>query len=89
MRHGSHDIQEDIAVSLEERQDGISLSVENAGPGFPPDFRPEATETLGYRMIRALLQRHAGTLVCGYRKDGLGARVELRLHSPSLGDKEA
>jgi len=74
---------------------GTTLSVDDDGPGFPPDMarlarRGERADTrvagqgLGLAASRELLESHGGTLELGASPGG-GARVTLRF--PSVGDR--
>ena len=52
----------------------VVILVEDDGPGFPPGFRPEAMNTMGYKLITSLLGRIRGKLEI---LPGSGGRVRI------------
>ncbi len=54
----------------------IALEVEDDGPGFPAQFDPEATDSLGFSLIHSLASQLRG-YVSWSSKDGGGLRVRF------------
>ena len=53
---------------------GIRLRVEDDGPGFPPEFVPDSSFGMGYRLVHLLAEQIGGTLTVA---SGPGARIQL------------
>jgi two-component sensor histidine kinase len=51
-----------VLIAIAESGGVLSFEVRDDGPGFPQGFEPERTESLGIKIVRALLQRREGTL---------------------------
>jgi two-component sensor histidine kinase len=51
-----------VVVSCGRHGEGVRLVVEDAGPGFPPDFDPTGARGLGMRLSVALARHHRGRL---------------------------
>jgi len=51
-----------IRVSLTERDDNLFLEVDDDGPGFGDDQSRDDDETLGLRLVRALVGQIFGTI---------------------------
>lgn len=52
-----------VTIEVAEIGEGLRLVVSDDGPGLPADAdRPERSESLGWRMIRSLAQKHGGTI---------------------------
>jgi two-component system OmpR family sensor kinase len=78
-----------------ERQDGeVVLSVEDDGPGIPPELEDKVFERffrgdgdrsgssgLGLSIVRAVVDSHRGTVSLEPPLDGRGARFVVRLPS--------
>jgi two-component system, OmpR family, sensor kinase len=83
-----------IEISAEASGTDVTISVADAGPGFPPDYLPHAFERfrrpdsgraradggagLGLAIVQAIARSHGGTVSAGNRPDG-GASVQLTL----------
>jgi two-component sensor histidine kinase len=71
-----------LSLNIRLHEGRLAIEADDDGPGFPEDFRPEASQGLGYRLIVALLDRNDGTL--SFPHPGRGSvRVDLRLPSAS------
>jgi len=46
-----------VAVSIEEKEEKITLQVEDEGVGLPDDFSLESSETLGFTLVNILAQQ--------------------------------
>jgi two-component system sensor kinase FixL len=78
-----------IIIGISGRDDMVELSVEDTGPGVPPDIAPQlfrAFETgskggigLGLAISRSIAQSHGGDLVVDPGGKGRGARFTLIL----------
>lgn len=67
-----------VRVALEQAADGdLILTVEDGGPGLPPDFDPEARHGMGMRLIVMLTRQLGGGLEHG--GGGRGARLRVRV----------
>lgn len=51
-----------ISVSMVELAQGLQVTVEDEGPGFPQDFRPAAGAGLGMRLLQALAKGVPGAV---------------------------
>lgn len=69
-----------LQVDIRIRQRSLVIEVSDDGPGFPPDFRPEGSKGLGFRLVLSLLGRNAGTLTF---PEGPGGRVRVELGFPT------
>jgi len=69
-----------LEVTIRIREGRLEIQVQDDGPGFTADFRPETSRGLGFRLILALLQRNNGTLSI---EPGPGGRVRVDLKLPS------
>lgn len=74
----------DIQVTLQQKEDYISLTVEDKGPGFPPDFDPVLHANIGLQLVHTLAEHDLhGTIQFRNRTDRdtpaaiLGASVEV------------
>ena len=69
------------------RADGmLTLTVADDGCGLAPGMeRPERSESLGWRMIRTMVQKHAGFIRTENREEGGGLSVELGFDEAQLG----
>jgi len=65
-----------IKLSLESGPYFMSLSIVDSGPGFPEGFQPETGNSLGYKVISALLKRNNGSLEIA---PGPGAAIRVTL----------
>ena len=70
-----------IDVSFERencKEDGVSwvLAVKDDGVGLPDDVKPERSDSLGWRMIRAMTARLSGTIETG-SNEGFYTRIEF------------
>lgn len=67
-----------IEVRISASGFGILIEVEDDGPGLPIDFDPTARKGLGMRVVRLLIDQHAGVLTFGRGRRG-GARFTATL----------
>ncbi len=65
-----------IVVSLKYEGDYVVLKVDDDGPGFPPDFDPTKTKSLGYRLIVSIVTKYGGDLTVA---PGPGGHVTARV----------
>ncbi|MBP7737478.1 MAG: PAS domain S-box protein [Spirochaetes bacterium] len=63
-----------IRIDLENTGGRITLRVSDDGPGFPPGFDPEITDTLGLKLVSTLAKQIDADLTI---KNGKGATVEV------------
>ncbi len=89
-----------IAMTLEQTDDGIELTVSDDGPGIPEADRARVVERfvrldearsvpgsgLGLALVRAAAQRHGGTLTLEDNEPGLRARIRLPAATQPAGD---
>ena len=73
-RGGGH-----LHVEVKIQGSRLAIEVDDDGPGFPPEFRPEGAKGMGFRLVLALLQRNDGTLTL---PEGPGGRVRVELRLP-------
>jgi two-component sensor histidine kinase len=66
-----------VVVRCRRGPDGLELTVEDAGPGFPPGFDPARARGLGTRLSLALARHHHGRLEID--RSAPGGRVVLVL----------
>lgn len=69
-----------LEIAIRIRENRLVIEVTDDGPGFAPDFRPEASKGLGFRLVLALLQRNEGSLEIA---PGPGGRVQVELRLPT------
>jgi two-component sensor histidine kinase len=68
----------ELKVEMSVEGGRIAILVEDDGPGFPPLFKAEELNTMGYKLVTSLLRKHDGELeILG----GRGGRVRLVLYS--------
>jgi len=65
----------ELRVEMKAVGNELHLLVEDDGPGFPENFRPDENRSLGYRLITSLLHRYHGSWSI---LPGPGGRVEVR-----------
>jgi two-component system, OmpR family, sensor kinase len=83
-----------VEATVERRNGEVVLSVEDDGPGIPPELRDKVFERffrgagdrsgssgLGLSIVRAVAQSHDGTVTLEEPLDGRGARFVVRLPS--------
>jgi len=81
-----------VEATVERRNGEVVLSVEDDGPGIPPELRDKVFERffrgagdrsgssgLGLAIVRAVAQSHAGSVALEEPLDGRGARFVVRL----------
>jgi two-component system, OmpR family, sensor kinase len=86
-----------VEATVERRNGEVVLSVEDDGPGIPPELRDKVFERffrgagdrsgssgLGLSIVRAVAQSHDGTVTLEEPLDGRGARFVVRF--PARGD---
>ncbi len=66
-----------IRLTLARRDGMIEIAVEDAGPGFPPDFDPTRSRGLGMRVATTLARQLKGSLVVD--RAAPGGRVVLAI----------
>ncbi len=64
----------DVTATLEG--DRLRLVVADDGPGFPPDFKPEKSEGLGFRVVCSIARQRRGSVAL---EPGKGSRVVVLL----------
>ncbi len=52
-----------LGVSIRWEQPRVFFEIADDGPGFPDDFEPGKSESLGYKIVQALLHRRDGEVV--------------------------
>ena len=65
----------ELKVAMTAVGNELHLLVEDDGPGFPENFRPDESHSLGYKLITTLLHRYRGSWII---LPGPGGRVEVR-----------
>ena len=83
--------RKEISITLNETDQSISISIEDNGPGFPPDLIARVTEPyvttrargsgLGLAIAKKTIEDHKGTLQLANREEG-GAIVTITLPRP-------
>ena len=86
-----------VDVEVFKGEQGVVLCVEDSGPGIPADERERVFDRfyrlagsgangsgLGLAIIKAIAERHAGTLVLGQSERLGGLRVEVRFPAPPV-----
>lgn len=69
-----------VTVRIHPHEERLRIEIEDDGPGFAPDFRPESTTGMGFRLVQALMLRSKGTLTL---LPGPGGRVRVDLRFPN------
>lgn len=75
-KHGASNVN--VTVKAREGQ-MQQLSVEDDGPGLPPDFDPAASAGFGMKVVRLLTDRLEGKLTFGAAERGTGSRFAISL----------
>jgi two-component system, sensor histidine kinase ChiS len=66
----------ELKVEMSVAGGRISILVEDDGPGFPPLFKAEELNTMGYKLVTSLVKKHDGSLeILG----GAGGRVRIEV----------
>ena len=65
----------ELKVEISAVGNELHLLVEDDGPGFPENFRPDESHSLGYKLITTLMHRYRGSWII---LPGPGGRVEVR-----------
>jgi len=73
----------DITVRLEQLPDGLHVTVQDTGCGFPEGFEPDQTRTLGLSLMASLVQQIGGELEVS---NAPGARLHFRLSPRATGE---
>ena len=84
-----------VAATVERRNGEVVLSVEDDGPGIPPELREKVFDRffrgdgdrsgssgLGLSIVRAVAGSHSGTVTLEEPLDGRGARFVVRFPAP-------
>lgn len=66
-----------VEVVLDYRSDGVELAVEDAGPGFPDSWSPQASAGTGLRVVAQLAARLGASVRLGTSRRLGGAAVRL------------
>ncbi|WP_219830409.1 sensor histidine kinase [Paracoccus bogoriensis] len=72
-----------IRLAMAQKAQGLSLVVEDDGPGLPEGFDPEAGTGLGMQVCSIYASQLGGSMSAGASDQG-GARFEVLLNPPSL-----
>lgn len=59
---GRVDISFERSAGAESSDDGWDLTISDNGVGLPEEIKPERSDSLGWRMIRAMSSRHSGSI---------------------------
>lgn len=70
-----------LGISLKREGETIVFRVEDEGPSFPLDFKPQGTHSLGFKIITSLARKYKGSLSL---PRGSGAVVEIRFPRAAL-----
>ncbi len=75
-----------IEINIEKQHDKVVMTIEDNGPGFPPDQLPRIMEAyvttrargsgLGLAIVKKIMEEHQGSVAVSNKPDG-GARVTL------------
>lgn len=65
-----------FSVSISHEGGELVMIVEDNGPGYPPDFSPEKTSSLGFKIVTSLILKREGSLDLASPH---GARAEVRV----------
>jgi signal transduction histidine kinase len=106
LRNAAHAIQSSGTIVVESRMEEsdngrrVLISVEDDGPGIPPDVLPDIFEAfvttrldargtgLGLSVAEGIVEQHGGTISASNRAGG-GARLEVRLPAAPVNAGEA
>lgn len=78
---GSEGHEQTIYVTLQQQQDDVRVSVQDGGPGFPPDFDPLLHAHIGLELVQALVSNDLKGSISynvGADRNGEEARLERR-----------
>ncbi|MEJ1978980.1 MAG: histidine kinase dimerization/phosphoacceptor domain -containing protein [Acetobacteraceae bacterium] len=65
-----------VSVQITRTPDGVEITVEDDGPGFPPEFEPARSRSLGMRLITALARTPNAIVI---DREASGGRVSVRV----------
>jgi two-component sensor histidine kinase len=70
-----------LGLGLRREVEGLTLRVEDDGPGFPAEFAPSTTQSLGFQVVSGLARKYKGRVVV---MPGPGGIVEIRFPLSSI-----
>jgi two-component sensor histidine kinase len=68
-----------VVVSMRRELSELRFEVRDDGPGIPESFDPNATHSLGFKIITSLLTRRSGTLAVSAANPGTRVSCSMRL----------
>jgi two-component sensor histidine kinase len=68
-----------LFVSMEQKDDGITVVIADNGPGLPVDFDMKRSASLGYRMIHVLARQLSGSVETSNAPEGFSVFIRFPL----------
>ncbi len=78
---GKGDLTVSLKVGLRDGNQWATLTVEDSGPGLPPEFDPPRAESMGYQLVNLLVRQLRAHLEV---RPGPGASVALSFSVPAV-----
>jgi two-component sensor histidine kinase/ribosomal protein L22 len=74
----------EVRISLSADADQVELKVEDNGVGFPADFAPDTSRSIGFSLIHAFTQKLGGSLQLNNAEPGASASLVFPINNAIL-----
>lgn len=74
----------EVRISLSADADQVELKVEDNGIGFPSNFAPDASRSIGFSLIHAFTQKLGGSLQLNNAEQGARASLVFPINNATL-----